>query len=232
MARARLYFLDTMRGTAVLAMLVYHLLYNLYFYGNLPRDVMFHPLMRAFQISIGVTFLFVAGISARLSRSNIRRGARLFLIAMGITAVSYLIGNPILFGVLHLLSISMILYGITGRWVEKIPPGLLLFLCAAGIFFGQRIIGIYPSAPAWAFPLGFRTATFYSADYYPLLPWVFVFLSGVAAGSWVITDRIPRWLRAQKQGYIAMIGQRALLIYIVHQPILLGAQLAIQWIIR
>jgi uncharacterized membrane protein len=72
--------------------------------------------------------------------------------------------------------------------------------------------------------LGFTTHKPATEDYVPLAPWAGVVLIGVAAGHALARANFrplsqlanaPRWLR--------FLGRHSLVVYMVHQPILLGA---------
>ena len=93
----------------------------------------------------------------------------------------------ILFGILHCLGVAMMLYPLLAPLVERLPvwAGVLLsaalYLLTAGI--GQRVLGFGPfTVPlpdalydcGFLFPLGLHPRIFASADYYPLLPWIFL----------------------------------------------------------
>lgn len=70
----------------------------------------------------------------------------------------------------------------------------------------------------WLF--GFTTPDFASADYFPLLPWFFVFLLGTWAGRYVKAGRLPQWFYTTKAPRLALVGRHALLLYVLHQPLL------------
>ncbi|MDR2771092.1 MAG: DUF1624 domain-containing protein, partial [Clostridiales Family XIII bacterium] len=70
---------------------------------------------------------------------------------------------------------------------------------------------------SWLFPFGFRSAGFYSADYFPLFPYLFVFLAGSAAGT--LVKHLPAAARRAHIRPLAYLGRHSLLIYLLHQPI-------------
>ena len=73
----------------------------------------------------------------------------------------------------------------------------------------------------WAF-------TFFSSDYFPLLPWVFVFFFGVFLGRLAKEGKFPRFFAASHIPFFAFTGRHALLIYILHQPVILGISYGVQ----
>lgn len=74
-------------------------------------------------------------------------------------------------------------------------------------------------------------------DYVPLLPWFGVVLLGIFAGQQLHRPRVTRLLRMVNGAHgairaLAWAGRNSLLIYLVHQPILMGLLSAYQSIAR
>ena len=58
----------------------------------------------------------------------------------------------------------------------------------------------------------------------PLFPWLGVLLVGVAAGHWLVrTDFRALAPLARLPRSVAWLGRRSLLVYMVHQPLLIAA---------
>ena len=70
----------------------------------------------------------------------------------------------------------------------------------------------------WLFPLGLRRADFFSADYWPLLPWAFLYLLGAALGGFLPETAKPH----AHLPALTFLGRHSLFIYLVHQPVLYG----------
>ena len=68
-------------------------------------------------------------------------------------------------------------------------------------------------------PLGFPYPGFRSSDYFPLLPWFFLYLCGYFLGGIVAAH--PRWQRPLTRNVPALgaVGRKALPIYLIHQPL-------------
>ena len=79
--------------------------------------------------------------------------------------------------------------------------------------------------PTWLYstrlltPLGFPYPGFRSSDYFPMLPWFFLYLCGYFLGG-VFADH-PRWQRPLTRSLPVLdaIGRKALPIYLLHQPL-------------
>ncbi|MCD7837730.1 MAG: DUF1624 domain-containing protein, partial [Clostridiales bacterium] len=69
---------------------------------------------------------------------------------------------------------------------------------------------------------GFPPAGFYSADYFPLLPWFFLFCAGYFAHRlwWDRWKELPL-LRRGVPG-LSWLGRHSLVGYLLHQPVLYG----------
>ena len=129
-------------------------------------------------------FILISGICCNFSHSNAQRGGKLLLVALAITGVTMWVvpEEQIIFGILHFLSVSMLLYAALAPICRRIPVavGLLVqvflylgFRTVSGgtIFFGIKLPdSLY--ATDWLSPLGLHSTAFHSSDYFPLLPWV------------------------------------------------------------
>ena len=91
--------------------------------------------------------------------------------------------------------------------------------------FGNVIIAKLPEAwyanDVTAF-FGFPTKAFFSADYFPLLPWIFLFWSGYFLQG--IFDRLGlmKALSAFRIKPLEWLGRHSLVIYMLHQPLIYG----------
>ena len=216
----RIRFLDAWRGLAVLVMLFWHLTWDLTLYGVWPRSMMFAPAMTAVRYFIIGSFVLLSGISCHLSRNNLRRGLQTLACALAVSAVTWLIGDPVIFGVLHLLGCCMLFYGLWGDRFDRLPPARTALVCVVlftvFLVIAERVRVTVPGL--WLF--GLRTREFYSADYYPLFPWLFLFLVGAVIGGKLrpgvldLDRRFPEWL--------CLTGRKALWIYMLHQPVIMG----------
>jgi len=250
--KKRIEIIDALRGLAVSLMVAHHLLYNLAAFLGAPWWLYSNPVFNVLQaIFIGL-FLFLSGVSSRFSRSNVKRGAIVIAFALLITAVTFFMEMTIWFGILNLLGICMVFFGLTQRLWDKVPrmamPVALVPLIAASALaranipltsdtlwvrnalsvLGWRQPGVFdPSLLPWQ--PGF---VFGSFDYQPLLPWVFVFLLGTWAGLYIRERKLPGWFYEFKIPLFPQIGRKALIIYILHQPVLYGLMMGVSALIN
>jgi uncharacterized membrane protein len=232
---ARLWEIDSVRGVAVLAMIFFHFMWDLQFFGLTDIDV-FSPAWQTFARAIGTTFMFVMGVSLTLDavrykgnsreiwRRNLKRGLMIFGAGMLVTLVTFfIVGNEFVrFGILHLAGASIIL---ATPFVNRRARGPLIagmVLIAAGFLFG-RLSAPYP----WLIPLGIRQAGVDMVDYYPLVPWFGVALLGVAFGTFAYPNKqrrfdVPDWGGSLPTRFLQFIGRHSLAIYLLHQPFLIA----------
>ena len=241
--KRRIHSMDELRGFAVLCMIFYHGFYTLaYLYGIDWGMALLRFFMPA-EPFFAALFILISGVSSDLSRSNLKRGLKLLAVALAVTLVTGLIvpSEIITFGILHFLSICMILFGLCKKQLDKLPfSWVWIALCALAYFFTMNItrgylgIGAF-SLPlpqvwyeqSWLFPFGICSSSFRSSDYFPLFPWIFVFLAGTMLGRFAAQGRFPAFLYPSRIPALSWMGRHALILYIVHQPVIYGAA----WII-
>jgi uncharacterized membrane protein len=74
----------------------------------------------------------------------------------------------------------------------------------------------------WLLPLGLHSPGFSSFDYFPLIPWLGIFLLGAALGKSVYAPRRSLLPWSLPQTFFNAAGRHSLIIYIAHQPVILG----------
>ena len=214
--------LDGWRSLAVLTMCLWHFCWDLTLFGLLDRAAMQSWTAQLVRAFIVCSFVLLAGISSRYSRSNGRRCLRLALCAAAVSLAPAAVGEPVRFGILHLLAVGTGVYALLRNALDRLPERAALalwgVLFAAGTFVPARVRVSVP----WLWPLGLRTTGFFSADYYPIVPWLFLFLAGAAMGGLLRSSRAP-WLDWKLPRALTWPGRHALGIYLIHQPVLWGS---------
>ena len=222
--KKRIPLLDELRGFTVLLMVIYHAVYSWGCIFSLPFGITLMNVLFPFHYVIPVLFVFISGICTKLSRSNLRRGLMLLIPALIINFVTifaerYIQGIAIYFGVINMLSVVIILYGLFGKHLGYIGA------------FGIKLLDLPESLykTKYLFPIGFPCGEFESADYFPLLPWLFLFLSGSYFASALKGSPILKSekLYREHSRSLSFIGKYALYIYMVHQPVICGLTYAV-----
>lgn len=245
--KGRIHLMDEIRGLCVLLMIFYHAFYtmSMLFHWDLGTKllVFFSPAEPFFA---GL-FILISGISSQLSHSNLIRGLKLLGVALALTLVTYFIipSELIVFGILHMLSICMIVFGLGQKLWDKIPLILGLAVCAVLFLITMPVSDGYLGLPGtlawkipagwyefgWLFPLGIHRADFFSADYFPLFPWLFLFFCGTYFGRWARNGKFPDFTYRLRFTSLSWMGRHALVLYLIHQPLIFGACTLISWII-
>ena len=197
---------------------------------------------------IATTFILVSAYSSSLSKKNVKRGAVIFAVAMGLTVATCFImplvgieGAGIKFGVLHFLGVAVMLSPLLLRLAKKIPFLLGVPLCAAlavgtrdltnAGFFGLRFADPIRSVNV-LFPFGIYHEPFFSADYYPLLPWIFVFMIGCFLAARFPKGRLPAVCYKKTCPPVEFLGRHALIVYVAHQPVIYGVGMLISLFLK
>lgn len=231
--------LDTIRGFALISMIFYHASWDLVYLFGADWPWYHGFAAHVWQQSICWTFILLSGYCWSLGRRRLRRGLTVFLCGALITAVTwaFMPSNLVYCGVLTLLGASALLLIPLAPALERIPAGtglagsfglfLLLRDVNAGYlgFEGLRLAalpdGLYRNHLTAL--LGFPPAGFFSTDYFSLLPWFFLFLTG-----WFLFRLRPGEVReGRRVPLAAAMGRHSLLIYMLHQPVVYGALTAL-----
>ena len=230
-ARPRIAALDIARTGALVAMAVYHFVYDLELFGYLVPGTAVTGGWRMLAVATASSFLFLAGVSLWLAhgdglrwRGFVKRLAMIAGAAALISLATYLAipQGFIFFGILHCIALSSV-FGIAFLRL----PDWALAVCAGCVLW----VGLQPGFAGLDAPVlwwsGLQAVPTPSVDYVPIFPWFAAFLAGMAVarlmdrlGLWArlaTPDTAPVWVR------LGWPGRHSLLIYLVHQPVLIGA---------
>lgn len=244
--RNRLWEVDALRGVAIVMMVIYHLLYDLYYF-RVTDTIFTNPFWFYFQRATAGTFLVLVGVSLTLSVSAmrrrgqsertiyaqlLRRGLRVFGWGMVITLVTWLFFGSALavkFGILHFIGVTTLLAYpfLTLCWTN-------LALWVSLSLLGRVLDGITINGP-WLLVVGIEPRNHVYVDYFPLVPWFGVVLLGVFLGNLLYPDGERRYglpLSALPFRPLRWLGERSLLIYLIHQPLLFAVLTPLLWLWR
>ncbi len=220
----RVSWLDGWRGIACWLMVIYHLLFDIYMFGWMSWDTLMSWPLVLLEKYIAYSFILCAGVSATVSRNNLRHGLIVAGAGVLVVAASFMVDSPIRFGVLQFLSAAMIVYHFLGKWAQRVPEKIAPILWLALFVLTHIWTDAARVDAKWLFWLGFRYEGFVSYDYFPLLPYLFLFFLGSWAGQMIKNHRekLP-FLEKQAPKWLTWPGSRTLWIYLIHQPVLYGA---------
>ena len=243
----RFWEVDTARGVAVVMMVIYHFIYDLYFF-QITDTLFTNRFWFYFQRVTASTFVVLVGVSLAityqravqkrapggwLARRFVRRGARVFGWGLVISLGTYFALGPeayIQFGVLHFIGFAIaIAYPfLRHRWLNV---GLGMALILAG-----KILQRYTFDLPWLVWLGFEPANHYYMDYFPAIAWFGVVLLGIAASNFLYrasgrTVPLPDLSNLWLVRTLRWMGQHSLPIYLLHQPILFALLIPLLWLL-
>ncbi len=235
----RYWEIDLLRAVAVLSMITYHTLFDLTLLDLLEVNL-FSPLLQAMARLTALTFFVLVGVSLHISYSRskehltildlrkkfITRGTKLFLLGTIISIITLILyaNMAIIFGVLHFIGFSVILgyfsLEITRslNWLPRMLTMTAMGLAILTLTPLTRVVHVPTSLFVW---LGLTPTDFQSLDYYPLIPWYGFVNIGIVIGELFYPKGKRRFtIPDSSNRLVAIIGQNALMIYLVHQPIL------------
>lgn len=234
----RFWEIDSLRGIAIVMMVTFHLIFDLYFFGIYSFDVHSGFLWWFARLTASI-FIFLVGVSLSISYSRtilktnygaqkslfskyLKRGLKIFGYGLIITVVTWIfVGQGfIIFGILHFIGIAIILeYPFLKRKYINLILGTSFI--AAGIYLMSFNFDFY--GLLW---LGFTPYNFYTLDYFPLLPWLGVVSLGIFLGNTLYENytrhfKLPDLSKYSLVKASGFLGRHSLIIYLIHQPILL-----------
>jgi len=237
--RVRYHLLDGIRGIVLISMIAYHFSWNMvYLYG--ARWTWYRSQAAyVWQQSICWTFILLSGFCWSMGRNHLKRGLMVFGGGALVTMVTVILmpQNRVVFGVLTLIGSAMLLLIPLEKLGKKIPAEIgagvsfALFLLFRNInkgYMGFEGLNLVALPDDWyrnlfTTYLGMPEAGFYSTDYFSLLPWFFLFVTGYYLFGICEKKGILQWKIWQKKlPFVDFLGKNSLLVYLLHQPVLYG----------
>lgn len=229
----RFWEIDAIRGIAIVLMVIYHLFYDLSFFNILninPKSGILYIIGRI----AAVLFVFLIGISLTLSYSRnsnqsnqllkfIKRGFGIFIWGLFITAVTWMIFPmyTVVFGILHFIGVAIIIsYPLLRYQLPNLIGGIICFILT--LFLKKFSVQNYYFIWLGLTPKGFQTF-----DYFPLLPWFGIVMFGLFTGNVLYKDytrrfSFPNISKNKSVKILRYLGENSLVIYLIHQPIILA----------
>lgn len=217
---------DLTRTLAIVLMVAFHFIYDLRTFGYHNWSIPDGAGWRQWREVIVILFLLCVGIGMVYAhagtvnwKSFSRRLMQITAGAILVSIVTYLIypENWIYFGILHFIALASILS------IPLINAPRMAILAALALllatYFGY-------AEERWPYYELFPNLPWFPNDFVPLIPWLSVVWIGIALGHsrWLATDPLANMPYQQA---LAKPGQHSLIIYLAHQPIIIGALLLI-----
>ncbi|WP_146587880.1 heparan-alpha-glucosaminide N-acetyltransferase [Puniceibacterium confluentis] len=226
----RLLVVDLARTAALLGMILFHLVRDLEIFGLAAPGTTLSGGWAVFARSVAGSFLFLSGVSLVLAQQGHRRwrnfARRLVVLAGAAAAISLATflavpGQYVFFGILHAIAVSSVLALPFLRLPVWMSLGGALLIVLA-----DQALTAPPFDAVWMKWTGLSSAPRPSLDFIPLVPWFAPVLLGVFSARTVaglqLRPVVPSVSRWQWQ-WLAWPGRHSLMIYLLHQPVLLGA---------
>jgi uncharacterized membrane protein len=143
------------------------------------------------------------------------------------------------FGILHLIGFATmvaypllrykwinlglwVVFSVLGRWFDTLHWDGTWYIPQLGSWWGEPIF----IDGRWLAPLGITPTQYPAVDYFPIVPWLGVVLLGVFLGNVLYGEKarrfpLPAWGDVFPFHALEFLGRHSLLIYMVHQPLLL-----------
>jgi len=227
--KKRFWEIDLARGLAIIKMVIFNYSFALFYLGiyTFKQGMMFPGWAAA-------VFIFLVGLSLTISFSRVKhkrpkeiykkyfsRGLKIFGYGILITVITFLTFPEafIIFGILHLIGVSIIL----GQFFlnfKKLNLFLGILIIALGIYLQNFSFDF-----SWLLWLGFIPQYFYTFDYFPILPWFGFTLLGIFFGNFLYKNGKRRFKIKDLSNlsivkFLTFLGRKSLIIYLVHQPVL------------
>lgn len=241
-------FLDNLRGVTLASMILYHAVWDLVYIFGVSWDWFGFFGAYLWQQSICWTFILLSGFCQGLARPGgaaarslraVKNGLTIFGAGLLVTAVTlaFMPTERVVFGVLTLIGSCMLLLVPLRKVLDRIPSAIglmlafLLFALFKGVnggWLGFLDIPLFP-LPGWLYAdlcttfLGFPAADFYSTDYFSLLPWFFLYLTGYFLCRFLSRKGKTRLPVRNPLPVFSFMGRHSLVIYLLHQPLVYGA---------
>lgn len=224
---------DALRGVAILMMVLYHLLWDLQGLGSFAIDV-YRGFWHYFQLTTASLFTGIVGVSLVLRYQSLaqhgqptyapflQRGVQIFSWGIVVGIVTYLFEPSfyVRFGILHLIGFAVIVAWPFLRcyWLNLV---LGLGLLVLGRFIPMGGLDI-----AWLDWLGLDATPRPAFDHFPIIPWLGLPLLGIFLGKTLYRNgarpfAAATWPEWGPVRLLRLLGQNSLLIYLIHQPILI-----------
>lgn len=240
MAKERFGEIDFIRGLAVVFMIAYHVVIDLRIVGLLDTRIGSFPFEVLANVTAG-TFFSVVGLSLYISFSRTKgegygtnyrlkkylvRGLKLLGWGAIVTAVTYFLfpDMVIMFGALHFIGVSVMLgYGSLEltKSLRKFHRYIFLTLIVIAVFLiSGPVRNLQVDNPFFLW-LGVVPPEFQSLDYFPILPWFGLVVSGMVLGEILYPRGARRWdIYRIGNSPLEFLGRHALIVYFFHQPLI------------
>ncbi|WP_395684995.1 DUF1624 domain-containing protein [Caenimonas koreensis] len=233
--------IDALRGVAIVWMTVFHFSFDLSHFGRLHADFYRDPFWTLQRTCIVSLFLFCAGLGQAIAYEQQQGWPRFWKRWLQVAGCALLVTagsvwmfprSYIYFGVLHGIAVMLVIVRLTsgwGRWLWLAGAiALSMKPLAEAAHAAWPMLDFLNDKP-WNW-LGLVSRKPVTEDYVPVFPWLGVMWWGMAAGQWLLRQR-RSWVNAAVPAVaspLSWLGRWSLSWYMLHQPVMIGAMMALQ----
>ena len=237
--KERYALLDSIRGITLLSMILYHGMFDLVEIYGVKVPWFWDTSGYIWQQSICWTFILLSGFCWNLGRRHLKRGLMILGGGLLVTVVTcfFMPSEKILFGILTFTGAAMLLLILLSKVLEKSPAwmglagSILIFILTRNVnrgIFGFETLEL-GKVPAILYRglfmtfLGFPEPGFFSGDYFSLVPWIFLYLTGYFLYRLAMKNQeVRNFLHVHLPvPFLEAAGRHSLLLYLLHQPLLM-----------
>ncbi len=227
--KKRLEILDILRALAIIFMILFHAYYlsiNVFEYQKFifSKEIWFYIWRISALLFFVIAWISYFFASEKYSKSVQKKYAKksliLWFFAIIITLLTHLFfpSQLIVFWVLHFFAISFLVLPFFVK-LNYFVQWIIIFV----IFYAKYFL-LDNSEFFLSFIFWITWDNFYSADYYPLIPYFFIIVLGYYLWKFIKKYQAQKYLSV-KWEYISVkilqkIWQKSLIIYLVHQPLI------------
>ncbi len=220
--------IDLARGIGISLVVIYHIFFDLTYFG--AGNWLANPAVWFLGRLAAITMILVAGISLSISRARWRgkKGAaahhakRVILLCTVATLITlgtwiYPHEGFIFFGIIHFIAAASLIGFIIGHSRAAV---VILALLSLPIWF---LLQTQIASNVFLAVLGEQNGI-YTLDLFTIFPWIGVFCAGMLAGDLAYGANKRRFdFAIPSNTMLQWMGRNSLAIYLLHQPILVGA---------
>ena len=235
--KKRFEWIDNVRALAMVGMILYHASWDLVYLYGLKWNWFRSDFAFFWQQSICWTFILLSGFCWSFSRKPLKQGMIISGAGILVSIVTSFLdsGSRIIFGVLTLLGMAAFIMIPLEKKLKNIKAtkGLIIMFVLFAVTYSvnDRALGFYGiklvELPMelyhgmFATFLGFTEFGFYSADYFSIFPWIFLYFSGYFLYRiWKERGCPELPVINRKFPILTKMGSYSLLIYLLHQPMI------------
>lgn len=224
--------IDILRTTSILGMIIFHCFFILNFYSIFRIDP-YIGWMAILGNFVRFSFLILVGVSLAISSHSsktlndfyskaFKRFLKILLAAIAVSLVTYSIlpQQFIKFGILHLISLSILTLMFFAD--KKFSP---LLIAIVSILIAEKL-KIYRTDSFFLYILGISQDHFTSLDYFPIFPWISLVSLGIFLGNILYPKnkpflQNPFFSIGKLSNFVSLTSKKSLAIYLLHVPIII-----------